>query len=278
MPRVALVKGDVRYDNIFNALELIATDVERIVSKSYRIVLLPNFLYPKNESTLTNADAARAVLDFITQFTNKPITIASSSFSLADVFADYHYSRFQDSYSVKLADLNKDEFITLKNIGRDVSKTMLESDCRISLGLLHTHNVLLANLSISHFLLSALSQNEKKHIMHDPKIAHLTISALSNKLMPHLSVIDGFSGIQGDFPLATNIVEEANVAIAGDSCLAVDTVAASLMGIKPNKISYLRRSSKGKLNPRSIRLVGETMSNCRVKFTLPSNSSNLMKL
>jgi uncharacterized protein (DUF362 family) len=277
MQKVALVKGDVRYDNVFKSLELVFSEVESIVSKSYRIVVLPDFLYTKNETTVVHVDAVRAILDFITQFTNKTVTIAGSSFSIADFFSDFHYMRLQDSYSVRLVDLYKDKLVPLRNIGVDVSKTLLDSDCRISVGLLHTHNILLANLSLSQFLLSAISLTGKKELMQDPKIAHLTISALSKKLLPHFSVIDGFAGIQGDFPLSTDIVRPVNVAIAGNNPLAVDAVAAAVMGIRAAQIAYLRRS-KGKLNNLSIKVIGDKINSCRKKFVLPSNSRNLVSL
>lgn len=277
MSRVGLIKGKGRYDNVFNALKLIANDVEKLVSKSYRIVIVPNFLYPKNEATVSNVDASRAVLDFITRFTNKPITIASSSFSLADVFSDYHFLRLQDSYSVRFLDLQNDEFQTVK-AGDDkfeMSKTLLNSDCLLSIGLLQTHNILLANLSLSQLILSALPLANMKQLVEEPKAAHRLIATLSKTLMPHMAIIDGFTGVQGDFPLSSNILPDVNLALAGMNPVAVDNAAASVMGIIPAEVAYLKKTGRGSAK---AKIEGDKISSVKKKFVLPSNSSALFKL
>jgi uncharacterized protein (DUF362 family) len=261
MVRVALEKGVVRYDNIHLALRRISSDVEKAVSSARNIVLVPNSLYPKNEHTVVNIDAIKSVLDFITQFTNRKITIASGSFSMADVFSDFHYLQLQDSYSVEFADLHYDAYRS------GISKKLLASDCRISLGLLQTHNMLLANLATSSMALTAMQLSQRKKL-NSPKELQKAVSAVSKIVMPHLAVIDGFSGMEGSFPKENRFVE-ANVALAGIDSAAVDSVAASVMGIK--KLAYLKKTQ-------AAQIVGEKLADCRTKFALPSNSRNLLRL
>jgi uncharacterized protein (DUF362 family) len=264
MVRVALEKGTVRYDNIHLALRRISSDVEKAVSDAHSIVIVPNSLYPKNEQTVVNVDAIRAVLDFITQFTNKKITIASGSFAMTDVFSDFHYFGLQDSYSLEFADLHNDEYKA------GLSKKLLASDCRISIGLLQTHHMLLANLSTSSMALTAMQLSQRTKL-HEPKEFQKQAITASKLVMPHLAVIDGFSGMEGDFP-RENRFRMVNVALAGKDSAAIDIVASSLMGIKtPSYIKKLRKAS-------DIQVVGEKIADCKVKFALPSNSRNLLRI
>ncbi|MBN2454594.1 DUF362 domain-containing protein [Candidatus Woesearchaeota archaeon] len=272
MVRAALVKGAVRYDNIVRALELVSDEFQKAVEKSRKPVIVPEFLYTKNENTVTNVDAVRAVLDAITYFTNKEIKIAGSSFSLADAFSDYHYLQLQDSYSVQFADLFREEFKPVKGAGFMFSKTLLESDCRIVLAMLETHRTLLANLSTSQFVLSGMDFSERKRVMRDPKAAHDAVAGISERVKPEFAIIDGFTGLEGDFPAATKVVR-SNVAIAGNDAGAVDSTAASVMGLLPKNIRYLRKKKV-----KAVKVVGDSVSKCRNNFILPRNSEALIKL
>lgn len=264
MVRVALEKGVVRYDNIHLALRRISSDVAKAVSNARNIVIVPNTLYPKNERTVVNIDAIKAVLDFITQFTNKKITIASGSFSMADVFSDFHYMQLQDSYSLEFADLHYDAYQS------GISKKLLASDCRISVALLQTHNMLLANLATSSMALTAMQLSQRTKL-HSPKEFQNEVALVAKTVMPHLAVIDGFSGMESNFPRENRFVE-ANVALAGINALAVDSIAASVMGIK--KLSYLKKAGKMP----EVQIVGEKLAKCKTKFALPKNSKNLLRL
>jgi uncharacterized protein (DUF362 family) len=264
MARVALEKGVVRYDNIHLALRRISSDVERAVANARSIVVVPNSLYPKNDKTVVNIDALRALLDFITQYTNRKITIASGSFSMYDVFSDFHYLKLQDSYSLEFADLHNDTYKA------GISKRLLSSDCRISLGLLQAHNMLLANLSTSSMALTAMQLNQRTKL-HSPKEFQQAVISVSKTVMPHLAVIDGFSGMEGNFPHENRFVE-ANVAIASADSLAADSIAASVMGIK--KLPYLRKIKKLP----AVQSVGQKLADCKAKFALPSNSKILLRL
>jgi uncharacterized protein (DUF362 family) len=237
-------------------------------------VIVPNFLYPKNEGTVTNVDAVRAVLDALTEFTNRTVTIAGSSFSLADVFSDYHYRQLEGSYGVKFVDLHRGSYRKLEGRGKDFlfSKTLLESDCCISIGMPQMHKTLLANLSLSNFVLSGMDFDERKTVMKEPRTAQGAISAIAEKVKPAFSVIDGFSGLEGDFPHSTNFVS-ANAAVAGSNSAAVDSIAAKIMGIPQTKLAYLRKS-----RPLGIKTVGESLSSFRKKFALPRNSKALLRL
>jgi uncharacterized protein (DUF362 family) len=69
-------------------------------------------------------------------------------------------------------------------------------------------------------------------------VTNLNIARLAPKVLPHLAVIDGFEGMEGNGPNNGDQVEW-HVALAGVDAVAVDHLTASLMGFDPGQIGYL---------------------------------------
>jgi uncharacterized protein (DUF362 family) len=67
---------------------------------------------------------------------------------------------------------------------------------------------------------------------------NLFLFQLAALIPPHLAVIDGFEGMEGDGPVHGDPVS-LNWAMAGGDPLVVDRVAARLMGFHPEDIGYL---------------------------------------
>jgi uncharacterized protein (DUF362 family) len=91
---------------------------------------------------------------------------------------------------------------------------------------------------------------------------------LAGLLLPRFSLIDGFSGMQGDGPRYGGRVPLGTV-IAGYDAVAVDAMAASLMGFEPMEIGYLRQAQVmglGTADPSAITVVGDPMSQLRRRF------------
>jgi uncharacterized protein (DUF362 family) len=82
---------------------------------------------------------------------------------------------------------------------------------------------------------------------------------LAGFLMPHVSLIDGFLAMQGDGPRNGSRVPLGTV-IAGTDAVAVDAVAASIMGFEPMNIGYLRQAHAlglGTADLSSIQVIGD---------------------
>jgi uncharacterized protein (DUF362 family) len=91
---------------------------------------------------------------------------------------------------------------------------------------------------------------------------------LAALLLPRFSLIDGFSGMQGEGPRYGGRVPLGTV-IAGNDAVAVDAVAASLMGFEPMEIGYLRQAQAmglGMADLSAITVVGDPMSQLRRRF------------
>jgi len=93
------------------------------------------------------------------------------------------------------------------------------------------------------------------------------LSTLAAALAPRISVIDGFSGMGGEGPEMGRRLRLGTV-IAGADPVAVDAVAAAIMGFDPLDVAYLRSAQAmglGVADLAAITIVGEPWSQVRRK-------------
>lgn len=162
--QLALFFGNDRYQNITNALDAIAEDVD--LRGVERVLIKPNFVRPHCPLAATHVDATRAVLDWLRARTQVPIIVgegtASSSTWIS--FESYGYLSLPDEYrDVSLMDLNGDETLKVRAFDRRLrplwlkaSRTLLESSFRISVGPPKTHDVVLVTLSLKNMIMGGL--------------------------------------------------------------------------------------------------------------------------
>ena len=193
----------------------------------------------------------------------------------------------------------------LRPMGVRVARTTLESDFRISIGPPKTHDAVIVTLSLKNMVVgslirgrggglfqklgqflpdrltnSALAERAKSRLStvnRSDKFAlhqgyqglNLNLYALAKVIAPHLSVIDGFVGMEGAGPGSGDPVD-LRVAIASTDFLAADTVATRLMGFDLDEVGYLHYCKLGGLGAgdlNDIELVGNAaLKECARKF------------
>jgi len=181
-----------------------------------------------------------------------------------------------------------------------LAKTAWESPYRISIGPPKTHDTVIITLSLKNMIMGSLIRDQRgknsalfntlsrvtpswvkgapfleglkrdvattvlrsdKMAMHQgyPAI-NLNLYTLAKHIAPHLSIIDGFLGMEGWGPGDGEPVE-LQVAIASTDFLAADTVAAKLMGYDIDEIGYLyycKLKGLGAGDLEKIEIVGNT--------------------
>jgi len=80
--------------------------------------------------------------------------------------------------------------------------------------------------------------NSKQRMHQGPSLLHLNLFALTPLLYPHLSIIDGWEGMEGHGPSLGDAVPW-RVAVASCDFLAADALAAELMGYPIDGVGYL---------------------------------------
>lgn len=95
-------------------------------------------------------------------------------------------------------------------------------------------------------IIGSVSGSDKAAIHQGYGPMNLSLYELAKLIPPHLSVIDGFVGMEGAGPVYGDPVE-MGVAIASTDFLAADTVAARIMGFDIDQVGYLHYCKLGGL-------------------------------
>lgn len=87
-------------------------------------------------------------------------------------------------------------------------------------------------------VVQGVSDNDRQRMHQGFPIQNLNLYLVARRFRPHLSVIDGYRGMEGDGPGAGHAVPW-DVAIASIDPVAADCLAAELMGFPVSQVGYL---------------------------------------
>jgi uncharacterized protein (DUF362 family) len=178
---------------------------------------------------------------------------------------------------IPFVDLNYDTVYTVPNQGRSsrletltFSETLREVDWIVSMPKLKTHHWAGATLSMKNLfgVMPGIVYGWPKNVLHWAGI-HETIFDINATLRPHLAILDGIVGMEGDGPIM-GTPKPAGVVVMGQNLPAVDATCCRVMGIDPQRIPYLNFAS-GQLGPvreAQITQLGEPIAAVRTDFQL----------
>ena len=286
-PVVALVESKSHYDGVYEALSLIEKQIREGLKGKRRILVKPNFVSSRRQLSATHVDAVRAVLDVISRYYSGSIIIGEgpSLSSLKEALANYGYLNLKREYDVEFVDLNEDDYVELEGIDSQLkplklrmSKTLVESDYRISVALPKTHDCVITTLSIKNIVVGGLVNGEKERIHHGYKAINLNIAKLAKHVMPNLGVIDGFVGMQGRGPVSGDPVK-LRAAAASVYPVSLDAVVCKIMGFNPLDIGYLYHLDRwgvGVADLEKIEIIGKTVEDLTRKFKPHPNYQEML--
>ena len=107
-----------------------------------------------------------------------------------------------------------------------------------------------------------------KNVLHWAEISE-TILDICATLRPHLTIVDGIVGMEGDGPVM-GTPNPGGVLVMGRNFPAVDSTCARIMGINPCKVHNLAAADGmlGTIREVSIQQRGETIASVRTDFEL----------
>jgi ferredoxin len=93
---------------------------------------------------------------------------------------------------------------------------------------------------------------------------------------PSLTIVDGIVAMEGDGPATSGKLRNLGLLLAGHDCVALDSVMALIMGLRPHDILTTKEAAKrglGVSDIHSIEILGEKLESLINKpFLLPSTS------
>ena len=298
--RVALFHGDDRADIAFQALRIHEPAISRAIGNR-RVVIKPNNVAIDNQLCATHAGCVEGILEFLKsvgKLENAVIAESAANGPTLDGFDNYGYNAIARKYAVKMVDLDQDEVERVHVFDETdfrphpvrMSKLLLDrNNFIISAAKLKTHDRIVATLSLKNIILGApikdpgfrWGKGAKPGAKNDKPIVHgnsfralnYNLFDLSRRLHPHLAVIDGYDGMEGNGPVGGTLVEH-RVCVVSPDWLAADRVAVELMGIDYAKVGYLNycaQAGLGEGDLQKIEILGEPVARHTRRYKLADN-------
>ena len=298
--RVALTTGNSRADNTFRALRIFEKEIAQTIGDKL-VVLKVNNVNIDKPLCATHADQLEGILEFLKSIRKTNVVIAESPGGglTLEGFANYGYNKFVGKYGVKLVELDKTDFEAFYCLNQTdlrprhcrVSRMMLDPNSFvISAAKIKTHNMVVATFSLKNVVVgSAIKEPSPapgvmgisdKPIIHGNGVLGINynLAALASRLHPHLAVIDGFEGMEGEGPLIGTPVDH-RVCVVSTDWLAADTVSAELMGFGIGKIGYLTycaQAGLGQADLGKIEVLGPALKDHIKVYKEPPNMQRLL--
>ncbi len=162
--------------------------------------------------------------------------------------------------------------------GRDyyLAKPAIEADLIISLAKLKTHILTLMTGAIKNvfgLIPGFRKANYHKEFPRPNDFAQVIVDILSLKT-PTLTILDAILSMEGDGP-SSGTPRWTNLLLASSDPVALDAVAAEIIGLNPSRVPTTRIASEAGLGigwPEAIDIVGERLADVKIPdFKLTSN-------
>ena len=296
---VALTSGEDRAELAFRALLPFRKSIARAIGNK-QVVIKPNNVAIDNQLSASHAQNLEGILEFLKSIGKRNVVIAESAANgpTLDGFSNYGYDRLASKYGARLVDLDQAGFEIVHCFDEKdfqphacrMSRVLLDPNSFIiSAAKLKTHDRVVATLSLKNIVVGApikdagfrWDSHSRAGARNDKPITHgngfrginYNLYALASRLHPHLSVIDGFEGMEGEGPVSGTPVAH-RVCVASPNWLAADRVAVELMGIDFANMGYLNycaRAGMGEADLSKIEIIGQALSNHIKPYKLAAN-------
>jgi uncharacterized protein (DUF362 family) len=277
---VAIVRADSYQMDlgtlIFNALREFDLRL-----RDKRVVLKPNFVEPDLDGVInTHPAVIAAARESFLRLGAASVQVAEGPGHERDTEAIVETLRLREHLgplSGLFVDLNLDEVHRVPLQTRAsrlrelyLPKTVLEADFLVSMPKLKTHHWVGATLSLKNMfgIVPGCCYGWPKNILHWAGITG-SILDINSTVRPDFAIVDGIVGMEGNGPIQ-GTAKASGVLILGDDPVAVDSTAARVMGLEPERIDYLAKAGTllGHLQPDKIRQLGESVRSVRTPFAV----------
>ena len=243
---------------IREGLSSLGFDRARVRGKA--ILLKPNLVEPSRAAPQINTHPAlvRAAVEVFRRWDAREVLVAEGQGHCRDtdfVLEQSGLGPVLDEARVEFIDLNHDDLFLVPNRQGCTRLKQLalplalrRADLIVSMPKLKTHHWAGVTLSMKNLfgVMPGVYYGWPKNVLHHAGIAE-SIVDITATVRPHLAIVDGIIGMEGDGPIM-GTPRAAGVVVMGTNLPAVDATGARLMGINPWRIAYLAYAS-GRLGP-----------------------------
>ena len=246
MSRVAIVKGSRSHEPVFKAFDLI--DYRAPLTGWDRVLVKVNFITTKTWDTGATTDPI-VVEAIIKKLKNLPVEVLVVE---SDATMTNATKAFKVTGMAEMCERNDVEWVNLRHLkekvdipiqGGQVLKKitvprLVKESAVISVAKLKTRNATQVTLGMKNMF--GLLPDKLKFKYHFKGISKVIVD-INTVLRPAITVIDGFTAMDGKGPTNGNPVQMDTI-IAGIDPVATDATACRVMGFDPHTISHIRRA------------------------------------
>ncbi|MFZ0052169.1 MAG: DUF362 domain-containing protein [Desulfobaccales bacterium] len=250
--------------------------------KGKRILLKPNLVETNPASIHINTHplVVRGAVEAFLKFGASRVMVAEGPGHCQDTLRVLEESGLGEVLwedRIPFIDLNYQDAYSMPNVGKFSSLTSLtfpailrQVDLIVSLAKIKTHHWAGITLSMKNLFgfMPGLYYGWPKNVLHYAGIEEAILD-ITATLRPHLAIVDGIVGMEGDGPIMGD-PKPAGVLVMGRNLPAVDATCARVMKINPYRVGYLKRAEfvLGTINEADIVQVGEPIAAVATEFTL----------
>lgn len=266
------------YNDLHRSFELLG-GMDLFVSKGSRVLVKPNIgvALPPREARNTDLRIIEAMMILLQEVGVGEIIIAESSIVGTDTskaFRAMGLDRMAQQYKITLIDLKKYGVVTKKVPDPlilpsiHLSSIIDEMDVIVNLPKLKT--IFAVPISVGLKNLKGLLPDAEKKRFHHTDLSKAIVD-LGKVVKPQLTVVDGI--------ISSELYEakETDILIAGGDRLAVDAVAAQVIGVNPSEVEYLRLAGEARLgivDLEKIDVLGDSLAETHLNLKLAPNRTD----
>lgn len=248
-----------------------------------RVVLKPNLVeYRRSHAINTDPRFIDAVIDLCKAEGASEIIVAEGPGHWRNVeflVEESGLGPVLRKHGVRFVDLNHDEPVKVQNLGRAtgldflyLTRTVLSADVFVSLPKMKTHHWAGATVSLKNLFgtLPGICYGWPKNELHWRGIPNSIID-IAVTHTPHLAIVDGIIGMEGDGPLAGK-AKASGVTVMGIDLVAVDATCCRLMRLPAERIPTLvlgERMKLGRLAEAAIPQIGDPIEKWAQAYEWP---------
>lgn len=282
MSKVAIARcADYDRDRVFDAVRK-AVDLlggmSEFAKPGMKALLKPNLLSARTpaEGVDTHPEVVRAVVRLVKGSGATPVVGDSPGGygkNIDEVFEVSGMKRMAEEEGVELVKFTGSKFVD----GIPISRRVFDSDLFISIPKLKTHSITILTAAIKNTFGTIPGLYKAECHSRAPKEEDFAkiIAKVHSITKPHLTVLDGIVGMEGDGPASGNL-RNMNLIMAGRDAVAIDSCIARIIGLEARDIPVTREAFKmglGEMEASRIELAGDDINGfIKGDFKLPQTT------
>ncbi|MBU8922590.1 MAG: DUF362 domain-containing protein [Bacteroidales bacterium] len=252
------------------------------VKSGQRVLLKPNLLSAKapDRAITTHPDFVRAIALMVREKGAEPVIGDSPGGAIRGIQRVWNNTGITDMAASEGIELVNFEASGLKEIESGeyrlyISKPVLDADVIINLAKLKTHTLTLLTCGVKNIfgVVPGFRKAEYHKIYPKPEQFAGMLVELYRFVNPALTIVDGILSMEGNGP-SSGMARNTGVIIAGKDAVAVDAVAARMIGFEEGQVDTTRIAGLRNIGTASIsgiEITGNGRDERPEGFQLPSN-------